>query len=328
MAARLAALVPQTRLDPAVLAWAAAASRRGRWGVAFSGGADSLALLLLLWAHWPRRRRRLLALHFDHRLRGPASRADASFCRRVCRALGVELRCGSWDDAPPDASEAAAREARHAFFAREVRVLWLGHQLDDIAETFLMRLARGSGTSGLAAPRPVQRVRAGRVHLRPLLTLKKSELAAALQQSGAVWREDATNASARYFRNRIRGEVLPRWEAAAGRDARAGAARSRRLLEEDDVALEAWLDALDVVGPRGDLRLRRLAGRPRALWRRALHRWLWREPRAGALSRAAFDALLDALIAGRRTRHSLGRQGFAACDGRRLVFAHAGKSAP
>jgi tRNA(Ile)-lysidine synthase len=97
------------------------------------------------------------------------------------------------------------------------------------------------------------------------------------------------------------------------------------LLEEDDVALEEWLEDLRVPGPRGTLRLDRLAGKPRALWRRALHRWLAHEPRAGELSRAAFDALLHALERGRRTRHSIGRQGFAVMDGRVLRFVPVGK---
>ncbi|MBL9212396.1 MAG: tRNA lysidine(34) synthetase TilS [Opitutaceae bacterium] len=326
LAARLAAEFPRARLDPTVVAWADQAPARVRWGVAFSGGADSLALLLLVWAHWPGRRRRLRVLHFDHRLRGKAAQADARFCRAVCRALGVEFVAGAWRDARSDASEAEARAARLAFLARHARVLWFGHQQDDIAESLLMRLARGSGTGGLAAPRPVQRLPRERVHLRPLLTLKKAELVAALRAAGAAWCEDASNAGDRYFRNRIRRSVVPPWQAAAQRDALAGAARSRMLLEEDDTALEAWLASLNVFGARGALQLRRLAGKPRALWRRALHRWLAQEPRAGEISRVAFETLLAALESGRRTRHSLGRQGFAVLDGRALRFEPAGKA--
>lgn len=325
IATRLAADFPRERLDPAAVAWLEAAPPRTRWGVAFSGGADSLALLLLLWAHWPARRRQLRALHFNHRLRGAASRADAEFCRRVCRALGIKLVSGVWRGARIDASEAEARAARLAFFARHARILWFGHQQDDIAESMLMRLARGSGTGGLAAPRPVQPIRPDRLHLRPLLPLQKAAIVTALRAAGAEWREDESNAGDRYLRNRIRRSVLPHWIAAAQRDALAGAARSRQLLEEDDLALEAWLDSLHVPGPRGTLRLDRLAGKPRALWRRALHRWLAQEPRAGEISRVAFEALLSAIEGGRRTRHSLGRQGFAVTDGRVLRFAPVGK---
>ncbi len=324
-ASRLAALIPRTQLDLAVLAWADACPRRTRWGVAFSGGADSLALLLLLVAHWPERRRRLRVLHFDHRLRGAESRADAAFCRRVCRQLEVEYVSESWTHPKRDPGEAEARAARLVFFARHARVVWFGHQQDDVAESMLMRLARGSGAGGLAAPRPVQRFATGRVHLRPLLGLKKAEIVAALRKAGVTWREDSSNAGERYFRNRIRRSVLKGWVKAAKRDALAGAARSRVLLEEDDAALESWLDSLPVRGRRGALNLTVLAGLPRALWRRALHRWLATESRAGELSRAAFEALLGALERGQKTRHSLGREGFAVMDGRELRFEPAGK---
>lgn len=324
-AARLAALLPRERLDPAVVKWAETASRRVRWSVAFSGGADSLAVLLLVWAHWPERRRTLRVLHFDHRLRGAESRADVVFCRQAAAALNVEFVAGAWTGKHAGASEAHAREARMAFLEKQARVVWLGHQQDDIAETMLMRIARGSGTGGLAAPRPIQALPHGRMHVRPLLALKKEEVVTALRQVGVRWREDSTNMREEFFRNRIRRNVLPLWADAAQRDAVAGAARSRLLLEEDDVALEFWLDALNPFLQPGRLSLAILNGKPRALLRRALHRWLIAEPRAGEISRAGFDALLDAIEGQKKTRHSLGRHGFAMTDGRELWFEPAGK---
>jgi tRNA(Ile)-lysidine synthase len=318
-AARLATLVPRERLEPAVVGWAENASVHSAWSIAVSGGSDSLALLLLVWAHWPAHRRRLRVLHFDHRLRGAESRQDAAFCRRVSAQLGVTFIRGAWNDAHAGASEAEARAARMAFMERHGRIVWLGHQQDDIAETMLMRLARGSGTGGLAAPRPLQAMSNGRIHLRPLLTLKKDEIVAALREAGARWREDSTNVGERFFRNRIRRNVLPLWTEAAQRDALAGAARSRLLLEEDDTAVEAWLAELNPLKKRR-LSLVALAGKPRALWRRALHRWLMAQPRAGEISRPGFDALLAAIERGKPTRHSLGRHGFAVTDGRELWF--------
>ena len=313
-----------------MLAWANARPAREAWAVALSGGADSLCLVLLLWALWPGRRRRLRVLHFNHRLRGAASRADARFCRQVCRGLGVAFVSGEWTDAPAAARVAAARAARFAFFeralpARRTRVLWLGQQQDDIAETILMRLARGSGTAGLAAPRPLQSAAGGRRHVRPLLTLDKAALLAALRAAGIPWREDASNAGDDFFRNRIRRTVLPAWRRAARRDALAGAARARELLEEDDDALEAWVDALRPLTARSELALGRLAGRPRAVVRRALHRWLQAQPRAGDLSRQGFEILLAAVLAGRPVRQSLGADGFAVIRGRRLRFEKAAR---
>jgi len=328
-AVALAASIPKERLHAEAVKWTGGGSdaARASWAVAFSGGADSLALLLLLWAHWPERRARLVAVHFDHRLRGRASAADAKFCEQVCAALGVKFVGGAWAGARKGASEAEARAARFEFFQREsgrrrIRALWLGHQQDDIAETLLMRLARGSGTGGLSAPRPVQAMPGGRVHVRPLLTLKKHELITALTAAGATWREDASNETEDYFRNRIRHEGLPAWAASAtDRDALAGAALSRELLEEDDNALEAWLAELAPLSADGArLDVRALQGKPRALVRRALHRWLLAQADTGDLSRQGFATLLAAVEKGSFTRFSLGRSGFAVIRKGLLIF--------
>jgi tRNA(Ile)-lysidine synthase len=325
----LAVRIPRGVLHPAVVKWASGVGEEIRrpWAVALSGGADSLALLLLVWAHWPEHRESLVALHFDHRLRGRASTEDARFCERVCVALGVCFIGGVWAAARKGASEAEARAARFAFFQRtltrrRIRTLWLGHQEDDIAETMLMRLARGSGSSGLSAPRPLQLMPAGRLHVRPLLTLNKVEIVSALREVGGCWREDASNETGDYYRNRIRREALPHWCAAAeDRDALAGAALSRELLEEDDAALEGWVDTiapLSVDGRRLDVKV--LHDKPRAVVRRALYRWLGAQADTGDLSRQGFATLLAAVENGRFTRFSLGRSGFAVIRKGVLVF--------
>jgi tRNA(Ile)-lysidine synthase len=330
-AARLADFVSRESLHPAVVDWADARPLAERWGVALSGGADSVGLLLLLWSHWPERRRRLTALHFNHRLRGAESEADARFCARLCAALGVPLVNGRWKARRRPAGEAQARLARFEFMGRamaerRIRVLWLGHQQDDIAESMLMRLARGSGGPGLAAPRaihafpPARASGKGLFHVRPMLGLKKKEIAMALREAGATWREDSSNAKGVHFRNRIRLEVIPRWVRAAGRDALAGAALSRELLEEDNAAIEAWVDFLNPIGADGSLGVERLGGRPRAVVRRALHRWLLGQAHAGDLSRQGFDALLRAVERGTPVRHSLGNHGFAAIRAGKLRF--------
>jgi tRNA(Ile)-lysidine synthase len=323
VAEAIAATISKQRLDPAVRRWVDNGSARTRWCVALSGGADSVALLLLLWAHWPERRRHLCALHFDHRLRGSAAaRADEKFCRGLCAALGIKLRLGHWRR-PRGAtrpSEAEARVERMAFFERYSAILWLGHHQDDVAETMLMRLARGSGSGGLAAPRPVQTMPADRLHLRPLLGIQKAELITALRDAGATWREDRTNSGRAYFRNRVRGDVIPVWVAAAGRDAVAGAARSRELLAEDDAALEAITNRISPIGAAGEMLLSRLVGQPRAVVRRALHQWLGRQKPQVDVSRQAFDALLDAVCLAKPTRHSLGWEAFAVLRKGRLYY--------
>lgn len=338
VAEKLAAAIPRERLHPAVLRWIAASSACERWAIALSGGADSVALLLLLWAHFPERRSRLLALHFDHRLRGRASTADARFCAALCHALGVEFVAGRWDREAPRAGGAAsapateteARAARHAFFCaalrrrRGVAALFTGHHRDDVAETLLMRLARGSGAAGLAAPRPVHpRPELGRTHLRPFLPLEKATLAEALRVAGGRWREDATNLSPAHLRNRVRVELLPAWRAAAaepGRDPLAGLALTRDLLEEDDHALELWATRVMRLDTRGGLALAPLRDLPRAVLRRVIRRWLGGTPARTDLNRRGFEALLD-LVAVRRAgaRHSLGAGHFARLTSTRLV---------
>lgn len=318
-AGRLAETFPLAALHPRALAAGAGARK---WFIAVSGGPDSLALLLLLWAHFPARRRQMTVLHFDHRLRGRASTADAAFCQRVARALGLKSVVGRWRAARPGATEAAMREARHEFLARAMkrrdgRALWLAHHQDDVAETMLMRLARGSGTAGLAAPRPVQAAPGGRMHLRPLLPLAKAAILAGLNRAGAPWRDDATNRHAAHFRNRVRGSVVPSWIRAAGRDAVAGAALARERLEEDDAALEAWTDATKSL-TRGVLDVRRLHPVPVAVRRRALHRWLLAVRADTDLSRRGFDLLLAAVARGHDTRFSLGPSHFAVLQRGRL----------
>ncbi len=306
------ALFPRSALHAAALAIAdASLSPAAPWCVAFSGGADSLALLHTLLALYPSQRARLHALHFNHRLRGLASDADELFCRETCAALGVPFHSASWHEVPAAASESAARSARHTFFAETMsalgaRVLFTGHQLDDIAETQLMRLARGSSSSGLAAPRPVQLHRDGRTFLRPLLTLRKTEILTALRAAGLGWREDASNATGDYFRNRVRHEVLPALHAASPHDPLSGAALTRELLDEDAAALDAWLDELLPASSLTtySLQLTPLLDRPRALWRRALRRW----PPAAELARAGFEQLLAAAQLGHgqlTTEHGL-----------------------
>lgn len=330
-ATRLAARFALSDLHPKPFQWVEGCPK-ARWAVAFSGGADSLALLLLLWAHFPGRRATLVALHFNHRLRGAASFADERFCRRVCESLGIRFRCGRWAEAKRGTSEAAARAARHAFFESELSdlrasSLWLGHQQDDIAETMLMRLARGSGTAGLAAPRPVNRMPGCRVHLRPLLRLKKAVLVDALRAENIPWREDGTNSADVYLRNRMRATALPAWiEASHGRDALAGAALSRDLLEEDDNALEAWLDSLAPIAKNGSLNLRRLSQKPRGLVRRALHRWLMISKEPVSLSRQSFNTLLEAVMSGRSTRHSVGTHRFVKVSRTVATFVEASEN--
>jgi len=113
--------------------------------------------------------------------------------------------------------------------------------------------------------------------------------------------------------------VLPAWQKAAGRDALAGAALSRERLEEDEVALEAWVDAAGLFKRTTVLDVPACQGLPRAVIRRALHRWLLAVRPTTDLSRSGFELLLAVLERGTATRFSLG-SGFAVLRRGELAF--------
>ena len=212
-----------------------------RVGVAVSGGADSVCLLYALLELAPRRDLRLSVLHLDHGLRGEESRQDAEFVRALAARLGLPLSLRATSVAQsPDNLEQAARRARLDFFRETiasggVERVATGHTRSDQAETVLFRFLRGSGTAGLAGIRPVT----SEGIVRPLIEVERSEVRRFLLERGIAWREDSTNASLQFARNRIRHELLPQvareWNPAIG----------ETLANTADWALaeEAWWDA-------------------------------------------------------------------------------------
>jgi tRNA(Ile)-lysidine synthase len=181
--------------------------------LAVSGGADSLALLLL-FDRWRKRpgRPACVVLTVDHRLR-PGSRAEARRVVVLAEERGLPARLLSWTGPKPAGDlEAEARRARYTLLldaAREAGAshLLLAHHQDDQAETFLMRLARGSGVFGLAAMRPLVEAE-GVALFRPFLGLPRARLAETVRLAGLVPVEDAMNADPRFARARMRA-LLP-----------------------------------------------------------------------------------------------------------------------
>jgi tRNA(Ile)-lysidine synthase len=207
--------------------------------VAFSGGADSTALLAALseLRHGPLR---LRALHVDHRLH-PQSSAWSAHCRGLARRLGVPLgvRTAHIERARGESPEAAARAARYRLLAAalgEGEALLTAHHQDDQLETVLLQLLRGCGIAGLAAMPAVAPFGRG-VLARPLLPCARTELRAWLRAQELPWVEDDSNAQLHLDRNYLRARVLPliraRWPAAAATVARTArhAAEARQLLD-------------------------------------------------------------------------------------------------
>ncbi len=188
--------------------------------VALSGGADSVFLLHLLAQAEPRPR--ILAMHVEHGLRGSESHEDSAFCARLCAKLSIpfartsiEIDGGDGDRLAPN-WEAKARKARYQALAAEARaagisVILTGHHEDDALETLLMRMMRGSDMAGLAGQKtrftlagspPVEVI-------RPLVTLRREEVRQILRRENLTWREDSSNLSQRFTRNRVRHNLLP-----------------------------------------------------------------------------------------------------------------------
>lgn len=178
-----------------------------------SGGVDSIVLLQLLCDLQPRTGFELVAAHVHHGL-SPHADQWLAFCREQCAQRGVPFlpfRVSVRRD-DPQGLEAAARAARHLALAG-VACDWLvfGHHQDDQAETLLFRLFRGAGVRGAAAMASIEGVTGGEAvgRLRPLLGLRRAQIAAWAAARGLAWVEDESNADLRFARNDIRHRVLP-----------------------------------------------------------------------------------------------------------------------
>ena len=180
---------------------------------AVSGGADSVALLILLRRNAQALGIEVVAAHLDHRMR-PESGEDAEFVRRLCAALDIPLHVGE-RDVPKlsrlwqEGLEASARRARREFLVETAAALGcvkvaLGHHRGDQAETLLHRLLRGSGSSGLSAMQPWSPP-----FIRPLLPFNRKQLQQFLAEHDGPFIEDASNRDPRFTRNRIRHQLLP-----------------------------------------------------------------------------------------------------------------------
>ncbi len=181
--------------------------------MAFSGGGDSLALLIGAKAWADRRGRRLAAVTVDHRLR-PDGATWALWCRRRARALEVDHDILVWQgDKPASGVAAAARAARHGLLAEAARrrgagVILMGHTADDCAEAALMRVQGATTPTPRAwSPSPVWPVGRGLFILRPLLGMGRSALRAALAGLGETWIEDPGNTDPASLRARSRAAL-------------------------------------------------------------------------------------------------------------------------
>ena len=263
----------------------------GHYLIAVSGGRDSVALL-----HWLHHRgyRKLVVCHLNHQLRGRSSEADARFVEQLAALYDVDLELGSANVRAIAAKqkmsiETAAREARYKFFAhvakrRRTQTIFLGHHADDLVETFLINLFRGSGTTGLSAIREVSKRRAEDVDLtivRPFLGVWRREIDRYVGNHRLKFREDASNKNLGPLRNRIRGRVIPYLEKALGRNIRQSIWRAAVIAAEEEHWIEDQLPNVNDADLRAGassaeaaLSIPELRDLPIALQRREILKWL------------------------------------------------------
>jgi tRNA(Ile)-lysidine synthase len=263
-----------------------------------SGGPDSVALLRALVGLGGEP----VVLHVDHGLRGEESREDAEFVRELCDGLNVRCEIKRLRLEEGSNLQERARDERY-LLAEEVadelglQTIAVGHTADDVAETVLMNLARGTGLRGLAGIPPVR----GRL-VRPLIGRTRREILGYLASLDQPYRTDPTNLTGKYARNRVRLEILPVLEElypGAARNLARGAALAREDLEVlEDLAAE-------VIERRGEevvLPLGGLAGLRPALRRYAVRRaYSVLLPDAPPLGSALVEAVLGLVGEGTRT---------------------------
>ena len=184
----------------------------GRIGLAVSGGSDSVALAFLMTRGGKKKNaaKRFVILHVDHGLRRE-SKEEYRFVRALAKRLGIPFK-GTHAKVVKrrgESLEMAARRVRLAFFSKCMKDLKLdaiatGHHMDDVAETFLMKLRRAS-LCGMREKSEVDAIK----FIRPLLGCRDAELKDYLRKYGEDWREDTSNDDTSIERNRIRHEVIP-----------------------------------------------------------------------------------------------------------------------
>ncbi len=216
-------------------------------GAAVSGGADSMVLLFCLCELRKQMDISLEAYHFEHGIRGEDSIKDMDFVLRTCEEYGV-LCITECEDIPSAAQkkkisvETAARICRYEFLDRQnADYIATAHHMDDMAETVIMNLVRGSGLDGLCGI-PEKRGR----YIRPMLDISRAQIEKFAKDNNIVYVQDISNDDTSYTRNYIRKQIVPRLEK-INENAAANIARTAKLLREDKDCLISAAKAADCI---------------------------------------------------------------------------------
>ena len=283
--------------------------------LAVSGGADSIFLLHALSRLRSKLKLQLHVGHLNHGLRGTHSAADATFVSEQSQQLGVPIsvaRANIRQRAQRQgvSLEMAGRDARYAFLVRAARrlareqgvplaqvTIITAHTLNDQAETLLLKLCRGAGTTGLSGIAPLSQ-RDGIALARPLLAMSRDRIEVWLRRHGLAWHEDPSNQDDAFLRNRVRHEVLPLLEDRLNPQVRRTLARTAGVLAADD----AWMNEMAItvlaaaLTQDGALALDMLRHQTLAARCRVLRLWLGRAGFPVENADSALASRVDGLI--------------------------------
>ena len=276
--------------------------------VAYSGGADSTALLLACARKWPGQ---VMALHVHHGLQAAGDDFE-HHCRAVCDDLQVPLAVQKVDarHAPGQSPEAAARHARYNTIdalvlaqigPAAIQTIAIAQHADDQVETLMLALSRGAGLPGLSAM-AAQWQRGGLTYCRPLLQVSRTAIRDWLKARGASFIEDPSNVDERYTRNRIRARLLPALQVCFPQFRDTFARSSRHAAQAQAVLQEVALEDLARIGVPPDIKALQTLSRPRLA--NLLRHWLLSVHQATPSS-AQLEELLDQLAACRTRGHQL-----------------------
>ena len=247
--------------------------------VAFSGGADSSALLYMLAAYAKTNGGRIYAAHVNHMIRGEEADHDEEFCKSFADSLGVELFvCRR--DVPEYAKitsqsvETAARQVRYEFFDEIMKehgipILATAHNANDNLETIIFNICRGCGLTGVSGIPQSRPCKHGTV-VRPILYMSRTEILDFCHQNSLDFVTDSTNTDTDYTRNKIRAQIIPILTE-INSAAVENAARLSQSLREDSACLESLSDwFFEEMNEDGSFEIEKILGSPAAVTNRAI----------------------------------------------------------
>ena len=216
---------------------------------AVSGGADSVALFHMLNLAAAESGIKIVAAHFNHKLRGAESLRDELFVKKLASLYGAQFEAARADvkkaaSAGKGGLEKTARDLRYSFLVRIAKkygskTVALGHNLDDNAETLIFRLITGAGASGLSAIPEQREISPGIRVIRPMLGIKKREIMDFLKSENIPFVFDSSNARNDYTRNRIRHQLIPRIEKEYNAGFKDTAARTASIITRENDYMES-----------------------------------------------------------------------------------------